>query len=236
MHTEWLTYFDDQTELSGYFTKPDNEKNYPLILIAHAWGGCDEFVCQKARNLSDLGYAAFALDMYGKGIRGSSVEENSRLMTPFMEDRDYLLKRIEAALKFSKELPNINPQKIGAMGFCFGGLCVLDLARSGAELKGVVSFHGLLNRPENEPIKNIPAKILALHGHADPMGPPEQVQRFQTEMEQAEADWQMHIYGHTMHAFTNPQANDQSLGLIYNASADQRAWQAMTSFFEEIFK
>ena len=121
------------------------------------------------------------------------------------------------------------------MGFCFGGLCVLDLARSGADVKGVISFHGLFNAPENLPNEPIKAKVLALHGQDDPMVPPEQVAALQKEMTNAGVDWQIHAYGNTMHAFTNPEANDPGFGTVYNAGADKRSWIAMKNFFEEIF-
>jgi dienelactone hydrolase len=121
------------------------------------------------------------------------------------------------------------------MGFCFGGLCALDLARTGASLRGVVSFHGLLIPPGNIPNPQIKAKVLVLHGHDDPMGPPEQVLALQTELTQAGADWQIHIYGGTVHAFTNPLANDPGFGTVYDSQADKRSWIAMQNFFEEIF-
>ncbi|MDD2800652.1 MAG: dienelactone hydrolase family protein, partial [Methylococcales bacterium] len=132
-------------------------------------------------------------------------------------------------------LPWVDDSKIAAMGFCFGGLCVLDLARAGADLKGVVSFHGLLGAPDNLQSNSIKAKVLALHGHDDPMGPIEQVVAFEQEMTKAGADWQLHTYGHTMHAFTNPKANDPAFGTVYQANADKRSWLAMKNFLAEVF-
>jgi dienelactone hydrolase len=207
----------------------------PAVLISHAWGGRDHFVAEKARMLAALGYVGFALDVYGKGISGSSKEENAKLMQPFMEDRAKLQQRMKAALTALTQLPQVDSHKIAAIGFCFGGLCVLDLARTGVALQGVVSFHGLLGMPENTKGNKIKAKILALHGRDDPMVPPEQVHAFQEELTQAAADWQFVTYGHTVHAFTNPVANDPDFGTVYHADADRRSWQAMKNFFAEIF-
>jgi len=224
----------NQTFLGQMAYKKTNQK-IPAVLVAHAWGGRDEFACKKAQMLAELGYLGFALDMYGEAKTGLNAEENSKLMGPLMADRELLKNRILAAFEKVKTLPMVDPTKIGAIGFCFGGLCVLDLARSGADLKGVVSFHGLLNKPKI-PTKNpIKAKILTLHGHDDPMVSPAATQDFMNEMTQALADWQIHIYGNTMHAFTNPQANDKSFGTVYDKKADQRSFQSMKSFFEEVF-
>ncbi len=186
--------------------------------------------------MAELGYVGFALDMYGKGVLGNSVEENAALMQPFIDDRTMLQKRIFAALAEVKELPWVDSGKIAAIGFCFGGLCVLDLARTGADIQGVVSFHGLLGAPENLTGTRIAAKLLVLHGHDDPMVPPEQVSALQEELTAAGADWQVHVYGHTMHAFTNPVANDPDFGTVYQADADRRSWNSMTAFLQEIFQ
>jgi dienelactone hydrolase len=229
-------YLDDDVMLEGFFAYDDAIVGVrPLVLIHHAWGGRDEFVAEKAKKLAELGYLAFAADMYGKGVRGASPEENAQLMQPFMQDRAKLQKRALAALANAKLLPWADNDKIAVMGFCFGGLCALDLARTGASLRGVVSFHGLLIPPGNIPNPQIKAKVLVLHGHDDPMGPPEQVLALQTELTQAGADWQMHIYGGTVHAFTNPLANDPGFGTVYDSQADKRSWIAMQNFFEEIF-
>ena len=123
---------------------------------------------------------------------------------------------------------------ITAIGFCFGGLCALDVARSNADAAGVVSFHGLLNAPGNT-ADEIKPKVLALHGWDDPMATPDDVKAFGEEMTKAKADWQLHAYGGTMHAFTNPQANDPDFGTVYDADADRRSWQAMQNFLTELF-
>ncbi|MCI0732606.1 MAG: dienelactone hydrolase family protein [Methylococcaceae bacterium] len=232
-----VEYFDQGTCLEGFFAHDDRaSKPLPAVLIAHAWGGRDEFVCDKARELAGLGYAAFALDMYGNGVLGGSVAENSALMTPFMEDRILLQRRMTAALDAVRNQDPVNPHKVAAMGFCFGGLCVLDLARTGADLCGVVSFHGLLGAPGNTPGNTIKARVLVLHGHDDPMVPADDVRLLQDELTRAGSDWQFHVFGNTMHAFTNPVANDPGFGTVYQPLADTRSWQMMRSFFEECFE
>ncbi len=229
-------YLDGGVLLEGFFAYDSSfEGRRPVVLIHHAWGGRDEFVANKARKLAELGYLAFATDMYGKGILGTSPEENGALMQPFMQDRAKLQKRLHAALSTVKLMPWADDERIAAIGFCFGGLCALDLARTGVDIRGVVSFHGLLGAPDNIPEPKIKAKILVLHGHDDPMGLPEQVLALQTELTKAGADWQVHTYGHTMHAFTNPVANNPDFGTVYQADADRRSWQTMQNFLAEIF-
>lgn len=229
-------YLDGDVLLEGYFAYDDaTEEKRPVVLICHAWGGRDEFVAGKARKLAELGYVGFALDMYGKGVSGSGPEENARLMQPFMDDRAKLQRRINAALYAVRLMPWVDDGKIAAIGFCFGGLCVLDLARTGADIAGVVSFHGLLQAPDNIEKPDIKAKVLVLHGHDDPMVPPEQVAELQQELTTAGADWQIHVYGDTMHAFTNPVANDPDFGTVYQPLADGRSWQSMKNFLAELF-
>ena len=231
-----VVYMDEEVVLEAFFAFDDSVSGRrPAVLICHAWGGRDAFVADKARKLAALGYVGFALDMYGKGVLGSGTEENAKLMQPFMEDRNKLQQRMKAALNAVKLLPWVDDSKIAAMGFCFGGLCVLDLARTGVDIKGVVSFHGLLGTPGNTQGNKIKAKILALHGRDDPMAPPDLVLAFQEEMTLAGADWQFVSYGNTVHAFTNPVANDPGFGTVYQADADRRSWQAMENFYAEIF-
>jgi dienelactone hydrolase len=233
--TQTIDYRHNDIQLEGFFAYDDRRSQpLPAVLISHAWAGRDEFVCDKARKLAELGYAAFALDMYGKGIIGSGPEENARLMNPFMNDRRLLQDRITAALETVRKLPQVDSKRIAAMGFCFGGLCVLDLARTGADLRGAVSFHGLFMSPGNTAGNKIKAKVLVLHGHDDPMAPPEQVVSLARELTEAEADWQIHMYGNTLHAFTNPLANDRSFGTVYDETADRRSWESLRNFLAEV--
>ncbi len=231
-----INYVDDDTLLEGFFAYDDRfSGRLPAVLICHAWGGRDDFVKQKAEQLAAMGYFAFAVDMYGEGKTGSTNEEKMALMQPFMDDRAMLQKRINAALYAVTLLPWVDDKKIAAIGFCFGGLCALDLARSGANIKGAVSFHGLLNKPDFVADKSVSANVLALHGYDDPMTPPAVLNEFADEMTALNVDWQLHSYGNTQHAFTNPLANDPELGLIYDATAEQRAWLSMQNFLAEIF-
>ena len=207
----------------------------PGVLVCHAWAGRSDFDVEKAKKLAELGYAGFALDLYGKGVLGTSTEENQALMTPFVEDRSMLQSRLLKIADILRAQPEVDSGKIAAIGFCFGGLCALDIARTGADLAGVVSFHGLLNAPGNTVGKKIKAKVLALHGWDDPMAPPKDVEALGKELTESGADWQLHAYGGTMHAFTNPEANDPGFGTVYNVSADARSWIAMKNFLAEIF-
>ncbi|MEY3787172.1 MAG: hypothetical protein RIQ94_860 [Pseudomonadota bacterium] len=228
-------YLDGDVLLEAFFAFDDSlSGRRPAVLINHTWAGRDDFVAEKAKKLAALGYVGFAVDMYGKGVLGSDAEENAKLMQPFMQDRQLIKKRMMAALYAVKLMPWVDDSRIAAIGFCFGGLCSLDLARAGADLKGVVSFHGLLGALDDNshPIK---AKILALHGHDDPMVPVEQVIAFEKEMTKAGADWQLHTFGNTQHAFTNPLANNPDFGTVYQPEADKRSWILMENFLAEIF-
>jgi dienelactone hydrolase len=236
MHTETVTYREGGLDLEGFLAYDEGlAGKRPIVLIAHAWAGQGELERDKAKRLAELGYAGFALDMYGVGRRGTSPEENALLMQPLVQDRGLLARRIRAGYEAARSLPVADPKRMGAIGFCFGGLCALDLAREGAELCGVVSFHGLLAGREGLETQRIGAKLLVLHGHDDPLVPREQIDAFTAELDAAGADWQMHHYGHTVHAFTNPNANDPAHGMVFEPKAERRSWIAMRSFFEEAF-
>lgn len=235
MHNSNYIYHHDNQELHGFLAYDDSIKTpRPAVLVAHDWTGRNEFACQKARMLAEMGYIGFALDMYGQAQLGNSTEEKMVLMSPLAHDRYLLQQRVGAAFDAVKAMPEVDSQRIAIIGFCFGGLCALDLARSGANIKGAVSFHGLLTKPDLQQSEPIKAKVLALHGYDDPMVRPEQVSVFCDEMTQAKVDWQVQMYGHVQHSFTNPQSHDTKLGLIYDPLAAQRSWQAMTYFLQEI--
>ncbi len=236
MITQTLDYFDGDTALEAYLAYQEADSQKPLVLVAHDWSGRREFACKAAEYVASLGYVGFALDMYGKGVFGADGDTagNSALMSPYASDRALLRKRIRAALTAGRNVPQVDASRVAAMGYCFGGMCVLELARSGADILGVACIHGILAPGDvaNEVIK---AKVLCLQGYDDPMAPPEQIQAFEEEMTTAEADWQVHVYGGTRHAFTNPVANDQELGTVYKEQAKDRAYTTLESFFKELF-
>ena len=220
---------DDQKFIGKLFHEGTEPK--ATVMVVHDWSGLNNFAEASAKKLVAAGYNAFCVDMYGNGKIGTSVEEKTALMTPLMEDRNMLLKRLQKALEALQGQGEVDSNKVSAIGFCFGGLCVLDLARSGAALKSVASFHGLLIKPPFEG-KSINAKIMALHGHNDPMVPPEQVLAFQKEMEEAKANWEMLIFGKTLHSFANPEANTPEDGTQYNEYAANRSWDATFKLLE----
>lgn len=236
MITETIDYQDGECALEGYVAFEESDTQRPLVLVAHDWSGRRDFACQAADRIAKMGYVGFALDMYGKGVFGADgdVEKNSSLMNPLAEDRLMLRKRMRAALVAGRNIPQVDASKVAAMGYCFGGMCVLELARAGADVNGVISIHGILAATD-VPNEEIKAKVLCLHGHDDPMVPPQQVLEFETEMNQAEADWQLHAYGATVHAFTNPAANNPDFGTVYNEVAAKRTYQSLANFLDEIF-
>lgn len=236
LKTQTIEYRDQDVVLEGYYAYDDKiSEKRPAVLVSHDWSGKNKFACHKAEKLAELGYVGFALDMYGKGKTGKTKEEKVALMSPLMQDRAALQKRILAAFECVKKLDTVATSHIGAIGFCFGGLCVLDLARSGADVKGVVSFHGLLDAPDNLANPHITSKVLALHGFDDPMVTADKVMNFGEEMTHNKVDWQLTMYGNAMHAFTNPEANDPGFGTVYEKKADARSWIAMKEFFKEVF-
>ncbi len=232
--SQYIDYADDGTALQGRVFYDDAvTPPRAAVLVGHQWGGRDEFADGQAEALAQLGYVGFALDMYGTGVRGHSIPENSALMTPFMEDRARVARRTQAALATVKTLPQVDPNRVAGIGFCFGGLCLLDLARSGADLRGVVSFHGLL-KPSGLPAAPISAKILVLHGADDPLAPIDEFIALRNEFTAAGADWQAHIYGNAKHAFAVPGANVPEIGVLHNANAERRSKASMRAFLEEI--
>ena len=206
----------------------------PGVAVAHTWAGRSEFEEQKARELAQQGYVGFALDMFGKGVRGEGAEQCQGLIAPLLEDRALLQDLVTLAMDVMSKQAEVDATRVAAMGYCFGGLTVLDLARTGADVRGVVSFHGLFNAPGNTAGTKIKAKVLCLHGYDDPMAQPDSLLALAQELSAAGADWQVHAYGNTLHAFTNPQANDPDFGTVYSAAADRRSTQALYNFLDEV--
>ena len=243
MKKEYVDYKCGDTLCKGYFAfDPSSKTKRPAILIAHAWMGQDDFAREKAAYLTELGYVGFAADIFGEGKTANNPKDAAALMMPFFLNRKLLQERVNAAFETVKAHPLVDSERIGAIGFCFGGLTAIELLRSGAPVKGVVSFHGVLGNAMGDkkantlPIaKNISGSLLILHGHDDPLVTLDDIVNIQTEFTTAGVDWQMHIYGHAVHAFTNPMLKDPKTGLAYNAKANERSWQSMRNFFEEIF-
>ena len=232
--TNNVSYFDGAIECIGHLSIPESSNLLPLVLVAHTWKGRSEFEDQKVNALNALGYAALSIDIYGGGVNGASVEENQALIEPFITDRKLFRQRLISAVDYGKSLDGIDASKIAMIGFCFGGLASIELARSGHNLSGCVSFHGLLNQSD-ETFNKVNTKLLVLNGDLDPMVSSEQILALQNEMTESEADWQLINYGNTYHAFTNPLANDVAMGTVYNHDSDERSWIAMTNFLEEVF-
>jgi dienelactone hydrolase len=234
--TKDIQYGRDGSKSQGFLAYDDQyQQPRPCVMIAHDWAGRGHAVCEKAIQLASMGYIGFAIDMYGEAKLGQNNEQRRALMTPLVENRTLLADRMLAALNTVCSLPQVNNEKVAVLGYCFGGLCALDLARTGAAIKGAISFHGLLSEPPSPSSETIKAKILVLHGYDDPLVPYDQVTDFTAEMSLKQVDWQIHIYGLTAHSFTNPEANDASMGLHYNKSADVRSWASTTLFLEEVF-
>ena len=235
--TERVEYKYDGATLVGYLAYDAGISELrPGVLIVHEWWGLNDYPKSRAEQLAKLGYVAFAVDMYGDGAVAASAEEAGKMAGAVRGDVALTRGRINAALDVLRARSQVDPKRIAAIGYCFGGGVALELARSGADVAGVVSFHGSLSTTAPAAEGNIKAKVLVLHGADDPNVPMEQVTAFEDEMRAAGADWEMVFYGGAVHGFTNAaNGDDPSKGVAYNASADKRSWQAMLSFFDEIF-
>ena len=234
-----IEYRDGETVLEGYLAYNDVVKGKrPGVIVVHNWLGFGPIANKRADMLAELGYIALAVDIYGKGIRPKDNSEAGHQAMLYKGNRKLMRQRVLAGVNELKKHSLADPTKLAAIGYCFGGTVVLELARSGEDLRGVVSFHGGLEADENLKAKQgIKGKILALHGADDPFATPEIVKGFMEEMTIARADWQFVTYGGTVHSFTNPSAgNDPSRGVAYNSLADSRSWEAMKQFFDEIFR
>jgi len=236
--TKVIEYKQGNTVLEGYLAWDDAKTGKrPGVLVVHEWTGLGPYVKKRAEMLAKLGYVAFAADIYGKGVRPSTPSEAGKIASIYKDDRDLMRARARAGLDVLKGQKFVDLSRLAAIGYCFGGTTVLELARDGADLKGVASFHGGLATPRPEDARNIKAKILAMHGADDPFVKADEVAAFQQELRAAKVDWQFITYANAVHSFTNPDAgNDNSKGAAYNEKADKRSWEAMKLFFAEIFK
>ncbi|HEY2343785.1 MAG TPA: dienelactone hydrolase family protein [Chthoniobacteraceae bacterium] len=236
-----VSYQDGDTACEGFVAYDDASKAArPGVLVFHDWMGLTDHTRDVCRQLAQMGYVAFAADMYGKGVRPANAQAAAAEAGKYKADRPMVRRRAEAALAQLKatQLPGggVQSGKIAAIGYCFGGLCAIELARDGAPLAGVVSFHGALDSPNPADGAKIKAKLLILHGADDPFVKKDDIEAFLSELRAAKVDWQMVYYANAVHAFSEPWAGtDNSKGAAYNAEAARRSWQAMKDFFAEIF-
>ena len=237
VHTETVEYHDGTVVLEGYLAYDDSTTaTRPGILIVHEWMGLGPYAKRRAEQLAQLGYVAFAADMYGKGVRAADHAEAAKLAGIYKSDRRLMRARIAAALEQLKSYPMTDARRLAVIGYCFGGTAALELARSGADILGVVTFHGALDTPHPEDATHIKARLLICHGGDDPYVHPADVERFKQEMDQAGVRYRVIVYPGAVHSFTVAEAGgDPSKGMAYNAAADHASWDAMQAFFKEIF-
>ena len=236
--TETHAYGAPEAPLEGFVAYDQRRKEKRAgVLVLHTWRGLDDYVRRRTKMVADLGYVALAADLFGKGVVPKDVPERQALLNKHLSDRGLLRERCRAGLDALRAHPLVDPGKVAAIGYCFGGCAVLELARSGADVRGVVSFHGLLSTPTPEDARNIRGSVLVLNGAEDPRVPPSDVEAIHKEMRDAAVDWQLVHYGNAVHSFTDQGAgNNPAAGSAYNERADARSWKAMKDFLEEIFR
>jgi dienelactone hydrolase len=235
--SEAVEYQSDGTSCLGTLVYDDAWTTpRPGVLVTHDWMGNTERTELSAVKLAKLGYVAFCVDVYGKGVRPSTTDEAGKLAGLYKGNRPLMRARMHAALDTLLATKKVDAKRVGAIGYCFGGTCVLELARSGQPVAATVTFHGGLSTPTPEDAQNIVGKVLVLHGADDPYVKGEEVAAFEKEMKATKVDWQLVAYGNAVHGFTHQGAGtDNSTGYAYNAAADQRSWKAMSIFFGDTF-
>ena len=233
--TETLKYTLGDRTMIGYLAYPIGlAAPRPGVLVVHEWYGCNAYAKRRAEQLAELGYVALAADMYGDGKVAANAQEAGRLATALKQDRPEMRKRARAAFDALQSFRLTDASRLAAIGYCFGGTSVLELARSGAPLAAVVSFHGGLDSPRPEDGRNIKAAVLVCHGANDPFTSVADMSAFQDELRKAGVDWQLVLYGNAVHSFSNPDAgSDPAKGAAYDAKADRRAWDLMQYFLRE---
>jgi dienelactone hydrolase len=235
--TAYIDYKQGDTPLRGYIAYDNaSSKIRPGVLIVHEWNGEGPYVEMRARKLAALGYVAFACDIYGKGVRPTTPQECGATASIYRNDRALTRARVQSGLEVLRANKLVDPKRIAAIGYCFGGMCALELARSGANIAGVVVFHGSLDTPTPQDARQIKCPVLALQGGDDPLVNQSVVEAFEKEMREAHVDWQVIQYGGAVHGYTNPKnGSDPSRGVAYNAEADKKSWAAMRTFYSQIF-
>lgn len=237
IRTQVIEYRDGDQVLEGFLAYDAKQVGKrPGVLVVHEWVGINDYVRGRVRQLAEMGYVAFAPDIYGKGIRPAPPTASGQEAGKYRNNRTLARSRMQAGLQVLRAQAQVDTANLAAMGYCFGGTMALELARSGADLKGFISFHGGLDSPTRNEGKNIKGKVLILHGADDPVVPETDIAAFQKEMRDGNVDWSMVYYSKAVHAFSNPEAgNDPARGSAYNAEADARSFEAMKDFFNEIF-
>ncbi|MGA3066533.1 MAG: dienelactone hydrolase family protein [Tepidisphaeraceae bacterium] len=232
-----VDYSQGGEQLQGWLAYDNTTQNVrPGVVIFPEWWGLTDYPKHRAEELAKLGYVAFAADMYGKGVTTDDAGQATSLSGRFYNDPDLMRARAQAGLDQLKNDPRVDARRMAAIGYCFGGTCALELARSGADLAGTISFHGGLKTTRPDDAKNIKGKILVITGGDDAFISPAQVNAFEDEMRTAGVDWQVVVYGGAHHAFTNPDADRHGIPNIkYDPEADHRSWAEMQAFFAEIF-
>jgi dienelactone hydrolase len=232
-----ISYLDEQQALEGYLAAPDRARNLPGVLVVPSWLNFNESICRRADRLAELGYAAFAADLFGAGVQPGPPQSPMTVVGPFLDDRLRFRRRLSAGLRSFQQRPECNADRIAAIGYCIGGCGVLELARAAAPLRGVVSLHGILSAPIPAQRNAVVSKILVLHGDADPVVPFEQLAAFREEMRSSAANWEIDIYGNARHSFTGEGILNQDrpeAGL--HPQSESRSWQATLAFLEEVLK
>jgi dienelactone hydrolase len=235
--TKTVSYQHDDVKLEGYLAYDDSiEDKRPAVLVVHEWWGLNDYARRRVEQLAAMGYMAFALDMYGKGKITKHPKQAAEWMKQVKTNVQLWQQRALAGLEILRKQPQTDPNRIAAIGYCFGGATVQQLAYSAENLKGVVSFHGSLLPPADDQARRVTPKILICHGAADPFVKEESIQNYIAAVEKSDVDWQMIIYGGAKHSFTNPDADKMGMdALKYSRSGDRRSWAHMKNFLEEIF-
>jgi len=234
---KFISYHDREQSLEGYLACPDSATDLPGVVIAPTWLNVNGSICKRADRLAELGYAAFVLDVFGKGVRPAPPQHPIDVIMPFLRDRLLFRRRLFAGVETLRLQPECSDSNLAAIGYCLGGCAVLELARSGAILQGVVSLHGVLNSPLPAEPGAIRAKILVLHGDDDPLVPFEQVIAFREEMRRAKANWEINLYSGAKHSFTGEGVDGASTpeaGL--HPQTEIRSWQTMVGFLQEVLR
>lgn len=235
--TQAVKYQQGGVQLQGYLAYDDAvQGKRPGVLVVPEWWGLTDYAKHRAQMLAQLGYVAFVADMYGNGQTTEDPAQAGKWAGALKSNRALLRQRVIAALEQLKANSMVDAQKTAAIGYCFGGTSVIELARAGSDVLGVVGFHAGLDSPNPADGKNIRARVLICQGANDTFTSPQDMQAFENEMRQNHVDWEMNLYGNAVHSFTNPGADKHGIpGIAYNAEADRRSWQAMRDFFQELF-